>query len=207
MNPSSTPKFKILVPGITSSGDPGLGINPTVARGGFSLQQITLPNGTGRLGGSATVPEVPSAGAHTAAIKVVADEYWDPQVAAVPPFLLTEIVEVAGRVFRANAEFGAGHGSGDGPIADIADELAASLNTIEDVMAVSDGIDTVYITATGTDAKIGIKATNDMSEVAGDVFFEVYGSDGTLLSVAPELRRTFSITKSVKFQTPPEELP
>ena len=39
------PKFRILVAGIVSPSDPSRGIPATIARTGFELQQIVLPNG------------------------------------------------------------------------------------------------------------------------------------------------------------------
>jgi hypothetical protein len=200
------PKFRILVAGIVSPSDPSRGIPATIARTGFELQQIVLPNGTMRIGGPMNKPAPPTALAHTAAIQVAAPDYWDPSAVVPPPFYIKEEVQAFDVYLTASDNFGMGEGSGTGPIAAIATELAASLNAIDGVTASSDGVDMVYITSTRPDETLPIKASGDFSAVLGAVSFLV-SSGGTMLSTAPEYRRTFYVTKPVKTQNPPVALP
>jgi len=208
MQPSTPKKFNILVAALKTPSDPSRGPigNPTVSRTGFTLQQIVLPNATARIGGPTAVIPPPSAFNHTVAIECGVGEYWDPAVTAPGPFFYKEEVALFDQYITASAEFGAGLGSGTGPAAAIATQLAASLNVYSDIEAVAAG-NSVYITSHRPDATLPIKATADESVTFGAPPFVVYAFNGVLMSVGPTYRQTFFITKNVKTQTPPVSLP
>lgn len=209
MQPCTPKKFNILVAALKTPSDPSRGPigNPTVSRTGFTLQQMVLENGTTRINGPVVPPPPPSPAAYTASIKVVAPLYWDPVVAPPGPFYFKEEVALFDQYITASEEFGSGMGSGAGPVAGIATQLATSLDFYLDVEAAAVG-DTVYITSHRPNATLPIKATDDMSIVLGPgVTFEVYGPGGVLLSVGPEYRQTFFVTKPAKTQSPPVSLP
>jgi hypothetical protein len=206
MHFTAPPKFKILVAGIVQPSDPSRGINAVKARGGFELQIVNCPDGTNRIGGPTNIAPPPTLAAHTASIQVAGPDYWDPAVAPPPPFYWEEEIGVFGEVLTASQEFGGGEGSGAGPVATIANELAAALNAVSGIDAASDGVDTVYITSTRPDATLPISASGDFSTVLGGVPFLI-SSGGTLLSTAPEYHKTFFVSKSSKTQNPPVFLP
>jgi hypothetical protein len=208
MQPSFPPKFKVLVAALTGASDPSRGTagNPVVARTGFTLQQATLENGTSRINGPSVAIPAPTALAHTAAIKVTAPDYWDPIAIPPPPFYPTEEVLAFNQYLTAGEEFGSGLGGGVGPVATIATALAASLDNILGIEAVAIA-DTVYITSLRSEETLPIKATDDMSIVLGAVSFEVYGPGAVLLSVSPNYRQTFFVTKTSKSQSAPISLP
>jgi hypothetical protein len=167
---------------------------------------MVLENGMTRIGGPTVVIPPPSALAHTVAIEVGIGEYWDPAVTPPGPFLYKEEVALFDRYITASEEFGAGLGSGTGPAATIATQLAASLNVYPGIEAAAVG-NSVYITSLRPDATLPIKATCDESIFFGAPPFVVYAFNGVLMSVGPEYRQTFFITKSVKTQSPPVSLP
>ena len=208
VQPSYPKKFNILVAALKTPSDPSRGTsgNPTVSRTGFTLQQINLENGTNRIAGPIVAPPPPSALAHTAAIEVASADYWDPLVTPPAPLYLKEEVSLFDRYIVASEEFGSTLGSGAGPVAAIATQLATALNLYPDVDAVSVA-STVYITSHRPDGTLPIKATDDMSVVLGSAPFEVYGFGGILLSVGPEYRQTFFVVRPTKFQSPPISLP
>lgn len=210
MQPCAPRKFKILVAALKTPSDPSRGPsgNPTVSRTGFTLQQILTENGTSRIGGPVVAPPPPSPAAYTAKITVTNPDYWDPAVAGLPPFYDKEEISLFGQYLTASDEFGGGLGSGTGPTAAIATQLADSLNVSNypGVAAVAIGSD-VYITSLRPDATLPIKATNDYSAILGGISFDVYGPGGILLSVGPYYRQTYFITKSAKTQSPPVSLP
>jgi len=330
VQPSFPPKFKILVAALKTPSDPSRGTagNPTVTRTGFSLQQITLRNGTSRIAGPVAPFVATSALSYTASIKVVSADYWDagtltfasgtltfagnagngetvtigaktytfqtvltdvngnvfigasasdsldnliaaimlgagsgvsyaaattlhPTATAVagtgdtlvataktggtggnalvststvtggtwgavtltggitgaaPPLYTREEIALFDRFVVAGENFGAGLGSGAGPVATIATQLAAALKRFPGIDAVA-VTDTVYIKSNRPDGSLPIKATNDLSTVLG-TSFEVYSPGAVLLSVGPEFRQTFFIVRTeTKFQSPPVSLP
>lgn len=210
MQPCAPRKFKILVAALKTPSDPSRGPsgNPTVSRTGFTLQQMVCENGTTRIGGPVVAPPPPSPVAYTAKLTVTNPDYWDMAVTAPPPFYDKEEISLFGQYLTASDEFGGGLGSGTGPTAGIATQLAASLNvnSYPGVAAVAIGSD-VYITSLRPDATLPIKASNDYSAILGGVSFVVYGPGGILLSVAPNYRQTHFITKPAKTQSPPVSLP
>ena len=206
MHFTAPPKFKILVAGIVQPSDPSRGINAVKARGGFELQIVNCPDGTSRIGGPTNIAPPPTLANHTASIQVAAPTYWDPTAAPPPPFYWEEEVSAFSDVLLASQEFGNGEGSGTGPVATIANELADALNAVLGIEAASDGVDTVYITSTRPDATLPISASGDFSTVLGAVPFLI-SSGGTLLSTGPEYHKTFFVAKSSKTQNPPVFLP
>lgn len=203
---TAPPKFKILVAGIVQPSDPSRGLNAVVARTGFELQIVNCPDGTNRIGGPTQVAPTPSALSNDASIQVASADYWDPTAVPPPPFYWKEELQSFDNYLVASDNFGSGEGSGVGPVATIANELADSFNSIGGVKAVSDGVDTVFITATRPDALFPIKASADFSVILGTAPFLV-SSGGTLLSTGPEYRQTFYLRKTFKTQTPPVILP
>lgn len=203
---TAPPKFKILVAGIVQPSDPSRGINAVKARTGFELQLVNCPDGTNRIGGPTQVAPTPSALSNDASIQVASADYWDPNAVPPPPFYWKEEVQAFDNYLVASDNFGSGEGSGVGPVATIANELADALNLVEGMKAVSDGVDTVFITATRPDSLLPIKASGDWSLVLGTAPFLV-SSGGVLLSTGPEYRQTFYLAKSIKTQTPPVILP
>lgn len=202
------PKFKILVANLAASGDPSRGVegNPVKTRTGFVLQTVVCANGTTRIGGPVQTPPVPSSSNYTVAIQVLAPDYWDPTVAAPPPFLTTEEVQIGAQYFTASEDFGVGLGSGTGPTSAIATSLALAVNTVEGVRAVATG-DTVYITSRRSDGLLPVKASNDMGVVLGAYTFSVIGPGGVVLTTAPQDRVTYYVVKPFKTQAPPTILP
>ena len=203
---TAPPKFKILVAGIVQPSDPSRGINAVKARTGFELQLINCPDGTNRIGGPTAVVPPPTLANHTAAVQVAAPNYWDPTAVPPPPFYLKDEVQADDVYLVASDNFGAGEGSGTGPVATIANELADSLNTVLGVKAASDGVDTVYITSTRPDQTFPISASNDFSLVFGGASF-VVSAGGTVLNGGAECHQTYFVQKSTKTQTPPVILP
>jgi hypothetical protein len=134
------------------------------------------------------------------------DEYWDPSVTAPPPFYSQEEVQVFDRFFIAGEEFGAGLGSGTGPETAIASSLASALSRVEGLKAAAVG-DTVYVASTRPDQYLPIKASNDMGVALVGYNFQVQGSGGEVLTVAPRDRRTYYLIKKVRTQAPPGILP
>jgi hypothetical protein len=133
-------------------------------------------------------------------------EYWDPSVTVPGPFYYEEEVSLFDQYVTASANFGIGMGSGTGPAAAIATTLATSLGSYPDIDALAVG-STVYVTSFRPEATLPIKATADESATFGAPPFLVYGPGGVLLSIGPEYRQTFFVTKTNKTQTPPVSLP
>jgi len=202
-HPATPPKFKVLVAAITSPSDPSRGINPTIARTGFTLQQVITQSGVGRVGGPIVARAATGPLNHTAAIVVTSNDFANSD--GVAPFLLTEEIALFDRYIVAGQNFSVA-GGGVAPLDEIADGIAVSLNVYPDIDAVSDGVDTVYITYLGLEPFLPIKATGDESETLGDAPFEITAG-GVTLTVSPALRQTFYVSNSVKTQSPPEALP
>jgi hypothetical protein len=203
---TAPPKFKILVAGIVQPSDPSRGLNAVKARTGFELQIVNCPDGTNRIGGPTAVVPPPSLADHTAAIQVAAPNYWDPNAVPPPPFYWKEEVQTGEVYLVASDNFGAGLGSGVGPVANIANDLATALNLVQGVEAASDGVDTVYVTSKLASPLFPVKASNDFSVVFGGVTFMV-SSGGTVLNGGTECHQTYYLRKSMKTQTPPVILP
>lgn len=203
MRYATPPQFKILVANLAGSGDPSLGPagNAVKVRTGFVLQQVLLPDGTGRVGGPVQQPAAPAAGAYDAAIKVVAPDYWDPTVAAPPPFLAQEEVVVGADVSVAGESFGVGNGSGTGPVAAVATSLSAALNRVPG-FAAAHLADTVYVTSYMLGESFPVTASNDLAVIAGTTLFRVYGPGGVLLTGATA-RPVFAMYKHTKSQSAP----
>jgi hypothetical protein len=123
-----------------------------------------------------------------------------------PPFYFKDEIAIFDRYVTAGEEFGSGLGTGIGPVATIATQLATALNAFSDLEATAVA-DTVYITSLRPDATMPIKVTNDESTVLGGLFFTVYGPGAVLLSVTPKYRQTYFVPKTAKTQSPPVSLP
>jgi hypothetical protein len=202
---AAPPKFKILVANLKEGSDPSrIGGNPVKQRMGFVLQQMVLPDGTVRTNGPTQQPPAVSAVNHTAEIVVVSPGYWDPTIAAPGPFYYQEEARFCDQYAVAASDFGVGLGSGTGPAAAVAADLAAWVNACVDrVTATSVGA-SVYLTDARQDERFPVQATNDMSVLLPlGTFFQVFDSAGNLLSVPSSLRATFFIPKPVKSQFPP----
>lgn len=197
------PKFKVLVASMSNPGDPSRGVNPTVTRMGFELQQVVnTTNGTQRVAGPTNTIPVPSSGSYTVAIQVLRPDYWDPSVTPPGPFYTKEEVQIADQYFLASEEFGAGLGSGAGTVDDVASSLAAAINTMDSIRAVA-VTDTVYITSSRTDPILPVKASNDTAVLLGGYDFRVIAPGAITLTTAPIQRRTYFVVKPVKTQSPP----
>jgi len=211
MHLCAPPKFKILVANLKAGSDPSLntGGNPVKARTGFVLQAMILPNGTTRLNGPTQKPPPVSAVNYTASITVLNPTYWDPAVAAPGPFYYKEEIRVGDQYALASADFGQGHGSGTGPVAAIAAELAAWINTNTDRVFATSVAGVVYITDAREEALFPIQATVDMmnSVGGGSAPWTIQDNAGTTITVVGQLRRSFYLPKPVKSQLPPTILP
>ncbi len=197
------PKFRILVANMSSPGEPSMGINPTVTRMGFELQQIVdTSKGMARVAGPVNAIPAPSAGSYTVAITVLRPDFWDPAVAAPGPFYTKEEVQIGDSYFLASEEFGAGMGSGAGTEADIATSLAAAIDRMDDIRAASVG-PTVYVTSSRPDGLLAVKASNDTAVLLGGYDFRVIAPGAITLTTAPIQRKTYYLVKPVKTQTPP----
>jgi hypothetical protein len=140
------------------------------------------------------------------AIQVATANFFDPAVAPPPPLYLKEEVALFDQYVTASEEFGAGEGSGAGPVASVAIGLAKALNLYPDIKAVAVA-DTVYINSYSAFPTIPIKATDDMSAILGGTPFLVKDSAGNTLSVSPNYRQTFFVVKPLPLQGPPVSLP
>lgn len=102
---------------------------------------------------------------------------------------------------------GTGLGSGTGPVANIAADLATWINlAVPNVEATSVG-DTVYMATNRVGERFPVQATNDMSVLLGGTIFAVVDSTGTVLNTALKRRASFFIPKVVKSQAAPTILP
>lgn len=208
MKPSTQPKFKVLVAHFAGGSDPSRGPagNPVPIRTGFILQQVTLENGTGRVGGPIQHQPTVDATHYQAAIQVLSNTYWDPTVAPPGPFYTKEEVQVFDRYFVAGDDFGIGMGSGAGAVNDIATSLAASINTVDGVSAVAI-LDTVYISSDRFSQDMAVSASNDTAVLLAGYVFDVLGASGVVLTSPPQDRRPFYLIKTVKCQSAPVILP
>lgn len=206
MRLSAPPKFKILVANLAHGSDPSLnsGGNPVKLRTGFVLQQMVTPDGNVRTNGPTQQPPPVSALDHTAAIQVVAPDYWDPTVTAPGPFFYQEEVRCYDQYPLAAVDFGVGNGSGAGPTAAVATTLADWLNqSVAGVDALAVG-DTVYLSALRVDANLPVQGTSDMAVLLGGaVVFTVKDNLGNTLNPPGSLRATCFVPKAVKSQAPP----
>lgn len=204
---SAPPKFKLLVCHGRDSVDYGGNLPPPArTRSQFTIQQVTLTTGNGRIGGPIQAIPAPSLAAHTVAIKVLADTFYDPTVVAPPPFIDQEEIQVFNLFLVAGEEFAQGLGSGVGTVDAIATSLALALNRIHGVQAVATG-DTVYITSSRLEETMAIKASNDTEAILSGYMFQVLGPAGEVMTTAPNGRRTYQMVKAVKSQSAPEILP
>lgn len=199
VHPSAPPKFTVLVAHFD-------GTSERPIRSGFVLQQVRLANGVGRVGGPLQSQPTVDATHYQAAIKVLSPTFWDPSVAAPPPFYAKEEIQIFDEYFVAGEEFGAGHGSAAGTVDQIASQLATSINTIEGVSAVA-VTDTVYIASHRFDGSMAVKASNDTAVQLAGYVFRVLGASGVVLTTPPVDRRTFYVVKTVKSQSSPVILP
>lgn len=202
---AAPPKFKILVANLAGSSDPSRGPsgNPEKLRTGFVLQQMVLPDGTARTNGPTQVVPPVDATHHTAAITVLAPDYWDATVAPPGPFYYQEECRMFDQYPMAGVDFGVGNGSGAGTVANVATKLALWVNeSVEGVTALAVG-DTAYLTSSRADARFPVQATNDMSTLLGGLTFRVVGPNGETLSGTGHQRASFYVVKPVKTQEPP----
>lgn len=209
MHVAAPPKFKVLVANLVGSSDPArnTGGNPVKARTGFVLQLLHAPDGTVRVNGPTQQPPPVSAVNYTASIKVLSAGFWDPTVAPPGPFYYQEECRMFDQYPVAASDFGAGLGSGVGPVAIIASDLAAWVNlSVADVDATSVG-DTVYLSTNRVWERFPVQATNDMSALLTGVIFAVTDKAGTTLNTATHRRASFFIPKAVKSQAAPTILP
>lgn len=204
---SAPPKFKLLVCHGRDSVDYGGSVPPpTRTRSQFTIQQVTLTTGNGRIGGPIQAIPAPTSSAYTVAIKVLANTFYDPTVVAPPPFIDQEEIQVFNLFLVAGEEFALGMGSGADTPANIAVSLAAALNGLSGVHATATG-DTVYINSSRLEETIAIKASNDTEAILSGYMFRVLGPSGVILTTAPNGRRTYQMVKAVKSQSAPEILP
>ena len=201
------PKFKILVANILGASDPaGLAGNAVKIRTGFELQMVHMPNGTGRIAGPIQAIPPTTAISHTVSIRVLSNTFWDPTVAAPPPFYPKEEIQVFDRFLTASEDFAVGMGSAAGGVNAIAASIATAVQGIEGVTAISVG-DTAYITSRRLDGYMPVKASNDTAVVLAAYDFRVQGPAGEILTVAPLDRKTYFMVKVVKSQGAPISLP
>ena len=206
---AAPPKFKVLVANLSGSSDPArnTGGNPVKVRTGFVLQMLHTPDGNVRTNGPTQQPPPVSAVNHTARIQVLAPDYWDATVTPPGPFYYQEECRMFDQYSTASTDFGTGLGSGTGPVANIAADLATWINlSVTNVEATSVG-DTVYMATNRVDERFPVQATNDMSVLLGGTIFAVLDSAGTVLNTASKRRASFFIPKVVKSQAAPIILP
>jgi hypothetical protein len=155
-------------------------------------------------------PPAVSAASYTASITVRDDTYWDPAVTIPGPFYYKEEIRYGDQYALASADFGQGHGSGAGPVADIASELAAWVNATADRIVATSVGGICYLTDRRVeDERFPVQATVDMmvSVGAGSAPWTIQDTSGTTITVAGSLRRSFYLPKHFKSQTAPTILP
>jgi hypothetical protein len=170
---------------------------------------MVLDDGTTRINGTTLQPPVVSAVNYTASITIRDPAYWDPAVAAPGPFYYQEEIRVMDSYFLAATDFGQGHGSAAGPVANIATELAASINATMAQVTATSVAGVVYIRDARQAPLFPIQATVDMMTAAGGglVAWTIQDTAGTTLSASGIRRRSFYLPKPVKSQNPPTILP